>query len=110
MTRMKTRKGKANRAAPTLTVRVFRPSGFLSGPPLVRCDVLTAPAPFLVSHRYLAGQRAGLQVVRALPDGAAFVEVVDSKGRQLAAWKPCELGRYTGTRDAPPHFTEWVPA
>lgn len=107
---MNARKGKANRAAPTLTVRVFRPSGFLSGPPLVRCDVLTAPAPFRVARRYFAGQRAGLQVVRALPDGAASVEVVDSQGRQLAAWKPCATGRYTGTHDAPPHFTEWVPA
>ena len=71
---------------------------------------LIAAAPFRVARRYFAGQRAGLQVVRALPDGALFVDVVDSQGRQLAAWKPCATGRYTGTHEAVPRFTEWVPA
>lgn len=101
---------KTKRKPPTITVHVFRPSGFLAGPPLVRCDALTIPAPFRVTRRRLAGYAAGLRIVRALPDGAAFVSVVDSAGRYLAAWKPCEMGRYTGTHDAPPHFTEWVPA
>ena len=101
---------KKTRKPATMTVHIYRPSGFLSGPPIVRCELQTLPAPFRVARRYFAGQRAGLQVVRALPDGALFVDVVDSQGRQLAAWKPCALGRYTGTHDAPPHFTEWVPA
>lgn len=103
------RKPARKRARPALTVRVYRPSGFLSGPPLVRAEVVTLPAPHRVARRYFAGYRAGLRVVRALPDGAAFVDVVDNMGRQLAAWKPCAPGRYTGTHEPPPHFTEWNP-
>ena len=100
---------RKTRKAPTITVHVFRPSGFLAGAPLVRCDVAVV-APFRIAKRYYAGFAAGLRIVESLPDGAAFVSVVDSKGRQLAAWKPCAIGRYTGTHDDPPHFTEWVPA
>ena len=93
-----------------LSIYVYRPSGFLSGPPLVRCTALTFPAPWRLGKRARAAYVAGLQFARALPDGAAFVSVVDGKGRQLAAWKPCATGRYTGTHEAPPHFTEWNPA
>lgn len=89
-------------ARPSVTVRVYRPSGFLSGAALSRHDVVTLPAPHRIARRYFAGQCAGLRVVRALPNGAAFVDVVDNMGRQLAAWKPCNIGGYTGTHDAPP--------
>lgn len=101
---------KTSRKHPTITVHVFRASGFLCGPPLVRCDAVTFPAPFRIARRMTAGYAAGLRIVRSLPDGAAFVSVMDSAGRQLAAWKPCSIGRYTGTHELPPHFTEWVPA
>lgn len=93
---------KKSRKPATLTIRVYRPSGFLSGATLSRHDVVTLPAPHRIARRYFAGFRAGLRAVRALPDGAAFVDVVDNMGRQLAAWKPCAPGRYTGTHDAPP--------
>lgn len=98
------------KTVPLIHVHVFRPSGFIRGVPIVRATAVTIPAPWRIAARRNAGYRAGLQIVKALPDGAIFVEVVDSKNRQLAAWKPVNTGRYTGTNELPPHYTEWVPA
>lgn len=102
-------KKKPARKSPMFTVYVWRPSGFVRGVPLVRGVIATAPAPWLRRYRIGHAHALGLRVVRSLPDGAAFIEVVDNTGRSFARWKPCAVGRYTGTYDAPPHFTEWVP-